>query len=147
MSLIKIGKRYYSGNEQGIYLLQGTATRDGEVSDVGDKPHAKVSIAAGETADGDTIFVTLNGWRDMAGQVAFIRKRDSVLAIGRFTKREYNGKTYYNLDADFVCVSGAGINAVSDDQPRRVEKPATVREPEERGFTELDDVDDGDLPF
>ena len=108
MPLIKIGKAYYNEEEKPIYLLQGNATRDGEWAPVKGKDHGKVSVAAYQTQDGSTVFVTVNGWRGRAGEVAAIRKMDSVLAVGVLKKREYEGRYYYDLDADFVSVSGVG---------------------------------------
>ena len=104
MPMIKIGKTYYNDEERPIYLIQGNATRDGEDAPVKGKDHGKVSLAAAQTQGGDTIFVTVNGWRSRAGEVASIRKMDSVLAIGVLKKREYEGRYYYDLDADFVAV-------------------------------------------
>lgn len=146
MPLIKIGKAYYNDEERPIYLLQGNATKDAEWAPVNDKPHAKVSVAAQESPDGGTLFVNVNGWRAQADQVARISKRDSILAIGVLKKREYNEKFYYDLDADFVALSGAGLTDRSGCTPQSSysapAQPATTD-----GFTDLGDVDDGDLPF
>lgn len=146
MPLIKIGKAYYNDEERPIYLLQGNATKDAEWAPVNDKPHAKVSVAAQESLDGGTLFVNVNGWRAQADQVAKITKRDSILAIGVLRKREYNDKFYYDLDADFVALSGAGLTDRSgytaQSSSSAPTQPATTS-----GFTDLGDVDDGDLPF
>lgn len=146
MPLIKIGKAYYNDEERPIYLLQGNATKDAEWAPVNDKPHAKVSVAAQESPDGGTMFVNVNGWRAQADQVARISKRDSILAIGVLKKREYNGKFYYDLDADFVVLSGAGLTDRSG-YSTQAPSPAPGRPAATNGFEELVDVDDGDLPF
>lgn len=137
MPMIKIGKTYYNDEERPIYLIQGNATRDGEDAPVKGKDHGKVSLAAAQTQGGDTIFVTVNGWRSRAGEVAAIRKMDSVLAIGVLKKREYEGRYYYDLDADFVAVSGTGGG-------QRV--IASMAAPELAELEELVD-EDGQLPF
>ena len=137
MPMIKIGKTYYNDEERPIYLIQGNAVRDGEDAPVKGKDHGKVSLAAAQTQSGDTIFVTVNGWRSRAGEVAAIRKMDSVLAIGALKKREYEGRYYYDLDADFVAVSGTGggrHGSVSMAAPELVELEELVDE-------------DGQLPF
>ncbi len=144
MPLIKIGKDHYNGEERPIYLLQGNAVRGAEWAPVNDKPHAKVSVAAQQGADGETIFVNVNGWRDRADQVAEIAKLDSVLAVGVLKKREYNGRTYYDLDADFISISGAGLLDREGASPRRAE--AQQEAAGSGSFEELD-VDDGELPF
>lgn len=143
MPLIKIGKTYYNETERAVYLLQGQAVRDAEWAPVNDKPHAKVSVLAQNNAAGDALFVNVNGWRDRADEVAEIAKRDSVLAVGVLKKREYNGKNYYDLDADFVAISGAGLLDREGASPRPSDQPA----PEAKGDFEELDVDDGDLPF
>lgn len=142
MPLTKLGKTYYNDEERTVYLLQGTATKDAEWAPVNDKPHAKVSIAAQTGPDGETIYVNLNGWRDRAEQVAEIAKRDSVLAVGVLKRREYNGKLYYDLDADFVALSGAGLIDREGASPRQAPASGTSAE-----FEDMGDVDDGDLPF
>ena len=139
MPMIKIGKTYYNDEERPIYLIQGNATRDGESAPVKGKEHGKVSVAAAQTPSNDTIFVTVNGWRSRAGEVASIRKMDSVLAIGVLKKREYEGRYYYDLDADFVAVSGTGGG-------RRGSVSMAAPEGAEQEFEELVD-EDSQLPF
>lgn len=140
MPMLKIGASYYNGEERPVYLLQGNATRDGEWAPVNGKDHGKVSVAAAQTPNGDTIFVTINGWREKAKDVAAILKMDSVLAVGVLKARDYNDKKYYDLDADFICVSG-----LSPDTPlpagSRTGNPVGV------AFTEPPDDEPGELPF
>lgn len=138
MSLTKIGKTYYNGEERPVYLLQGNAVRDGEESPINGTPHAKVSVAAQQREDGSTLFVTVNGWRDRAAQVAAVQKMDSVLAVGVLKKRDYNGKDYLDLDADFIAISGAGI--LGADLTRAAPYGGSG------DFSELDDTED-DLPI
>ena len=140
--LTKLGSTFYNGEERPVYILQGTATQDGEWTPINGKDHGKVSVAALNHKDGSTTFVSVNGWRDIARDIASIRKRDSVLAIGVLKVREYNGKKYYDLDADYVSLSGvfsAGSNAP--------DIPASAAElpPADSEFAEL--PGDGVLPF
>jgi len=140
--LVKLGKTYYNGEERPLYLVQGNATRDGEDAPVKGKEHGKVSVAALQTADGGTIFVTINGWRGRAAEVSAVRKMDSVLAIGVLKKREYNDNFYYDLDADFISISGVGGGRRSGGGGFGG-SPAL---PDASDFTEMPD-DDGELPF
>lgn len=142
MALVKLGQTYYEGQARPIYLLQGNAVRDGEDAPVKGKDHAKVSVAAATTQDGDTIFVNVNGWRFRAADVAAIRKMDSVLAIGVLKKREYNGNFYYDLDADFITTSGSGGGSSRKSDGGSFGSPDLP----EQEFTEMPD-DDGELPF
>ena len=143
MPLIKIGTKFVDGAERSVYLMQGNAVRDAELKEVRGTPMGKVSIAAKETADGGTLFVTLTGWRGKARDVSAIRKMDSVLAIGELKSRTHNDREYWDLDADFVIVSGvggghkskcAGVGYVSAD---------SSFDPE---FAEIGE-EDGELPF
>ena len=144
MPMIKIGKTYYNDEERPIYLIQGNATRDGEDAPVKGRDHAKVSVAAAQSPDGSSIFVTVNGWRGRAGDVAAVRKQDSVLAIGVLKKREYEGRYYYDLDADFITVSGVG-GPYRRGAPQAGGVPFDQGDPLE-GMEELTDSD-GVLPF
>lgn len=142
MPMIKIGTSHYNGKESPIYLLQGNATRDGEWAPVNGKDHGKVSVAAAQDGTGDTVFVTVNGWREKAADVADVRKMDSVLAIGTLKVRDYNGKKYYDLDADFICLSGVSGSAI-DRGSNATEYPAASAAPQ---FSEMPD-EAGELPF
>lgn len=142
MPMLKIGARYYNGNTQYIYLIQGNAVRDGEDAPIKGKEHAKVSVAAAQQPDESTIFVTVNGWRDRAAEVAAISKMDSVLAIGALKKREYNGNSYYDLDADFIITSGGVIASGTPSAVLSYASPADLPD-----FAELPDDTEGELPF
>ena len=160
MPMVKIGQDTYNDVTTPIYLMQGMATRDAEDKPVNDTDHAVVGIAAAEDKDGNTVYVNLNGWRDNYGIVRRICKRDSVLAIGKLTTREINGRVYYDLNADFVALNGAGfLGSVSADEPPKFKpagRPVGVSAedfddglgdlPDAEGFTELND-DGGELPF
>ena len=144
MPMLKIGKTYYNDEERPLYLVQGNAIRDGEDAPVKGRDHAKVSVAAAQGPDGSSIFVTVNGWRGRAGDVAAVRKQDSVLAIGVLKKREYDGRYYYDLDADFITVSGVGGPYRRSDAPH-VAAALDLEDPLS-GLEEVSE-DDGVLPF
>lgn len=152
MPMLKIGASHYDGKVTPIYIMQGNATRDAEDKPVNGKDHAVVGIAATEDAQGDTVYVNLNGWRNMRDTVISVQKGDSVLAVGRLKKREYNGRDYYDLDADFVCKNGAGFGeAVRYDGPPPSfgELPGLDDAPPvgADGFAEVSEEGDGELPF
>ena len=142
MALIKIGMNYPNGNEVPVYMVVGNAVRDGEVKPINGKDHAKVSVAAKEMQDGTTMFIGVNGWRSKAADVAAIRKMDTVLAVGTLKSSEYNGRKFYDLDADFVCISGVGRLRV----PPSV-RPSAAVDVSADDFDELPDEDAGELPF
>lgn len=144
MALIKIGKTSYNGTEQPVYLMTGGATRDAEDKPVNGKDHCVVGIAAAEDAQGKTIYVNLNGWRGAAAFVRAIQKGDSILAVGALKSRDYNGNTYWDLDADFVAKSGAGLSPFGEADFGGAPLP-DFGGAADGGFEEI--PDDGELPF
>lgn len=135
MPMVKIGKTFYNDQSKDVYLVCGNAARDAEMFDAKGKDLAKVTVAAQEREDGNTLFVRLCGWRGKAKDVAAVRKMDCVLAVGALSKSEYNEKTYYDLDVDFISVSGVKRGGAAQD----FSAPA--------GFDEIDELGDGELPF
>lgn len=143
MPLIKIGTKTVDGNEHSVYLLQGNAVRDGELKEVGNKELGKVSVAAKELSDGSTMFVMLNGWRYKAADVAAVRKMDSVIAVGPLKKRTHNEREYWDMDVEFIVVSGVRRNAASFSDDVGVGYAEVGNAPDFADITE----EDGELPF
>lgn len=124
------------GQKQSTGLLAGQVARDGEmlVTRTGKKV-GSVSVPAYNKQDGTTAWLTVKGWGRWADVVASALKGDSILAVGRIDSKEYNGRIFNDLVADFVCVfsSGertgiaSGVSVSADD------------------FNEIED--DGNLPF
>lgn len=136
MALMKIGTDHYNGNASHVYLLVGRAVRDAEDRPVNGKDHAQVSIASHNDENGNTTFINVNGWRNSYPHVLAVCKGDTILACGPLKKREYNGKVYFDLDADFIARSGVA-GAAGD--------PIDSIDPI---IHELPSIDpDGDLPF
>lgn len=145
MAILKIGTETYNEKEHTVVLLTGRAIRDGEDATV-NKPCARVSVAAKQEPDGSTLFVTVKGWRDRYRDVLRIRRGDQILAYGRYASREYNGKLYRDLDADFITISGGsytGGDAYDPPHPRPAGAPVDVSAD---GFDEIEDNDE-ELPF
>lgn len=130
----------------GSVMVCGGCSRDAELQYVGEdgKRLCKVGLAVGKrpTPDGEkpeTVWCNVVAWHNVAQALSVARKGDPVLAIGRLQSREYNGKTYTDLVAEYIniCVpiSDCG-NAPENSFPP----------PEKDSFSEL--ADDGDdLPF
>ena len=85
-------------------LVIGNVTKDAEYKLVGEKQSAmcRFGIAADKDKDDQTVFVNVVAWRRWAEVTAGLRKGDSVLVAGHIESREYEGKKYYDLVADFV---------------------------------------------
>lgn len=120
-----------SGKEHRTGLVAGRATGDGEVRTLDSgKQVGSVSIRACSRKDGTAAFFSVKSWDgDVIDRIAALRKGDRLLAAGRLEFREYNGKTYIDLLADFLLT-----------QPQEPSSPA---QPAFRDLAE----DDGDLPF
>ena len=112
MALCKLGMNNINGVMYPVYLVSGNAVRDGEAPPAGSKRPAKVTVAATTKEDGETVFIAINGWRDRAEDIMAVRKGDSILCIGPMKSREYNGKTYVDIDAEFICRSSIDGGAV-----------------------------------
>lgn len=121
-------------------LVVGKAIKDAEYKRVGakDSPIVSLSLNVGKRQDTTTIFVNVKAWYSLAEYAQHICKGDSVIAIGHTESREYNGKTYTDLIAEW-------INFVGDDEPSAEIAPSGKPFPKEVKFEET--PSDGDLPF
>lgn len=131
----------------GSVMVCGTCGKDAEFKAVGEKNSRKctVSLAVGKRQDGggnpSTVWCNVIAWRDLASLLAPARKGDAVFVVGRLKSREYNGKTYTDLEAEFVSV--ASVHAAMAFPGKAVEAQNAT---DENPFQPLDD--DGDiLPF
>lgn len=117
------------------FMVTGTVTRDAQFRTVGDKntPIASFSINAGKRPDTTTIFVECKAWRKLGECSSSIVKGDTVCVIGKMESREYNGKTYKDINCEWLNVVG-----------KAGQTPASAP----KTFSEMMDADtDGDLPF
>lgn len=63
--------------------------------------YATFSIAA-DRREGETVWVNVKAWRNLALVADALRKGDCVLVTGRYEEHDYNGKTYKTLVADYI---------------------------------------------
>lgn len=139
-----IGTDYYKGREFEYWLIFGNAIRDGEVNTTSTgKKIGKVSVKAGENKDGTAEFYKVVAWEEHADRIGAIRKGDTVLAIGQLREREYNGRIYKDLNADFIAVNpklgGGAPTAAAPAEPAFT--------PVQQNFVDISVDDDGELPF
>lgn len=119
----------------GSIMVCGGCSKDAELQIVGEKGSRKcsVGIAAGKRNE-ETVWVNVVAWHNLASILCAARKGDPVFVIGKLETREYNGKEYKDLVAEFVNV--CSVSAVAANP---APMPAA-------GFEELAD-DDEVLPF
>lgn len=91
----------YSKEQDGTLnvLLTGKVTRDPEIRETAKGNKIRFSVAYGKSK-----FMNVEAWADSgAGNVAgCLEKGDAVLVTGSHRSHEYNGKTYTNVEADFI---------------------------------------------
>ena len=136
--------------KDGTVMVCGGCARDAELEYVGadSKRVCKVGLAVGKREDA-TVWCNVVAWHNLASLLSAAKKGDPVLAIGKLKSREYNGKTYTDLVADFVSV--CSISAVTDQRLAQGYQPAgrgvDVPGPGQ-GFDFSEPGDgDGELPF
>lgn len=127
-----------NGKEIQTGLVIAKATCDGDIRVTGTgKEVGSISVRAYGRKDGTAAFLTVKGWGKLGRQLSIMVKGDRVIAAGRLESREYNGKTYTDLVADYVWptekephfpVQGGGVNVSAED------------------FSEISE-EDGNLPF
>lgn len=87
--------------------ITGEIRSDPEVRSAGQKEVLKFDLRASSTKGPDgkwqSFFVGVNAWHGIAERDGMYQKGDVVTVTARELKsREYNGKTYYNVDADSI---------------------------------------------
>lgn len=131
----------------GSVMVCGACGKDAEFKTVGEKNSRKctVGLAVGKRKNPDdpagtlTVWCNVVAWHDLASLLAVARKGDAVFVVGRLKSREYNGKTYTDLEAEFLTVSSVHA-AVAN--PARAESSSI---PPAALFSE--EQDEGELPF
>ena len=120
-------------------LVVGKCIKDAEYKRVGakDSPVTSFALNVGKRQDTTTIFVNCKAWYALAEYSKQICKGDAVIVIGRTESREYNGKTYTDLIAEW-------INFVSDSETAEL-SPSGVPYPKGAVFEETDSKEP--LPF
>lgn len=97
------------GNTVRTGLVAGRVNKDGELRYTqSGKAVASVSVPAFERQDGTTAWLTVKAWGFTAQILSAARKGDHIFAVGVLSEREYNGKVYTDLTADYVAVQPAG---------------------------------------
>lgn len=92
-------------------LLHGTLAKDPVFKDVGQKQVLKFDVKAHsvktDTGSLESLYVQVNVWHGLDKWDGMLLKGDAVTVFARELKtREYNGKTYYSVDADDIQPGG-----------------------------------------
>lgn len=126
------------GNEVKTGMVFGRATKDADHRRTNSgKDITTVSVKAYDRKDGTAVFLDIKCWGSLASVADGVMKGDPVMAAGRLSSREYNGKTYLDLTADFFLPSAAAQAGNLQALSGRMQ---------ESGFAPISE-EDGNLPF
>lgn len=92
-------------------LLHGSIAKDPEIRNAGQKQVLKFEVKAHSVKNAagnwEGLYVQVNVWHGLEQWDGMLQKGDYVTVYARELKsREYNGKTYYNVDADDIQPAG-----------------------------------------
>lgn len=112
-------------------------------------PKCTIGIAAGrnknekdENGYPKTIWINLVAWRDDAYRLYQAQKGDEVLATGLLHEHEWEGRTYKDINVDFVIVSKRVDPYANTAPPAPAQAASSAPD-----WAELAEDDDGELPF
>jgi single-stranded DNA-binding protein len=126
-------------------IVTGKVTRDAEIKLVGEKQTARCTFGVAAANYGeDTVFANIVAWRDKAEAAAILKKGDYVAVFGKEKSREYNGKTYYDLEADVIIPSLEVLLAALN---TRSSRGASAPPPAQDKPNDIDMAGLDDLPF
>lgn len=134
----------------GSVMVCGGCSKDAQLEYVGqdNKRRCRVGLAVGKRPvqgeeKPESIWCNVVAWHKVAQVLSAARKGDSVLAIGRLQSREYQGKTYTDLVAEYISICSptapsGGYSAPIDGYHAQPDPDSEFSE-----FT----TGDGNLPF
>lgn len=100
-------------NKTGV-MLHGKLSKDPEIRAAGQRSVLKFDMKAHSTKNDagkwESLYVQVNVWHGIDQWDGMLQKGDAVTVYARkLDTREYNGKTYYNVDADDIVPGGLVI--------------------------------------
>lgn len=130
-------------------MLHGEISKDPVIRDAGQKRVLKFDLKASRTQDEtgkwQSFFVGVNIWHGIDQWDGMLQKGDQVAVFAQKLKeREYNGKTYYDVDADDVVPGGLVTFRWLQQMIDLMAQPGTPPEPAELE-TPTADLQDGQM--
>lgn len=131
-------------------LIWGEVSRDAQlVSTKNGSYFVKFGVCAGADKNGEKRYIDCKSL--LKGIVSYAKdfqKGDPILAVGRMESREYDGKTYWDLNLGF-CISPSVVPDMGEAATALAQTAKAAGEPDADGpqFYEADDDDPGELPF
>ena len=99
-----IGEKWWKGESNKVYLITGTAWKNGVIDYVGaDKtPIGRVVVRAGQTAKGKNFYITFTFWGNRVGLALKTKRFDRVVGIGAIRKtKSKTGTIYYAMNCEY----------------------------------------------
>ena len=132
-------------------LVWGEVSRDAQlVSTKNGGYFVKFGICAGSDKNGEKKYIDCKSFlKGVVGYAKDFQRGDPILAVGRMESREYDGKTYWDLNLGF-CISPSVVPDMGEAAAALSQTAKAAGEPAEDGpqFYEADDDDsDSELPF
>lgn len=130
-------------------MLHGEISKDPVIRDAGQKRVLKFDLKAsrtqGEAGKWQSFFVGVNIWHGIDHWDGMLQKGDQVAVFAQKLKeREYNGKIYYDVDADDVVPGGLVTFRWLQQMIDLMAQPGTPPEPAELE-TPTADLQDGQM--
>lgn len=130
-------------------MLHGEIAKDPVLRDIGQKRVLKFDLKASRTQDESgkwqSFFVGVNLWHGIDQWDGMLQKGDQVAVFAQKLKeREYNGKIYYDVDADDVVPGGLVTFRWLQQMIDLMAQPGTPPEPAELE-TPTADLQDGQM--
>lgn len=131
-----------NGEKRETGLFAGLVSQDGELrsTTTSGKTYGQASVRAFNRKDGTAAFMTIKSFQaETASLLSNLRKGDRIIAAGVVETREYNGKTYTDMLADFLIpadIAPAAFSAPAYGSPKQAQPD----------FSDIGE-EDGELPF
>jgi len=125
-----------SMHKDGSVSLAGPVGNIKDKGSVGEKGSRLVEfgVMCGKDAEGNGIWHTVAAWNVLADVARTLAKGDAVHVDGRLNTREYEGKTYTTVNAEYIGIC----------RPQAEQATGPQSADTQHGFTE---IDDDELPF
>lgn len=121
-------------------MFCGHIVRDPEIKDVGQRGNrvCKFSVNCGKDEDGNKLYMNCVCWNELGEALCGLKQGDVFFGIGYITEREYNEKTYRDMNLIYG-------NSPMGDHTRQID--STGSEHDESIFSPIQDGVTDELPF
>ena len=128
-------------------IIVGTVTKDAEYKTIGEKNTPVVTFSVAVNNYGEPgAFANCKAFGErLANYARNIKKGDAVCAMGAIESREYNGKTYKDLNCQWLNFVGLGSTPNTPNTP--MASPPPVDDATMQSLYGTENDDDDDLPF